>query len=273
MRAIVESRPSRVTTTSSAPRPLIVPANTSAPGVFSTGSDSPVTGAWLTWLSPAPTRPSIGIFSPGRTTTMSPTRTASTGRRSSTAPRRTSASAGARFISARIAPRARSIARVSSSCASANRKTTDAPSDHSPSAMAPATATSMSTLMSRTRARSDTSARRPVWMPPKAMAAANGTQASGATAGTNRARNPATIARPDAQTRMARKPPAVVAMRGSSCSSQARIPVRATASAMCDVVSTAASCLTRSRWLTTSASSASSPASRVSVRSRMATSS
>ena len=31
--------------TSSAPRPLIVPAKTSAPGVFSTGSDSPVTGA------------------------------------------------------------------------------------------------------------------------------------------------------------------------------------------------------------------------------------
>ena len=42
-------------------------------GALLGGSDSPVTGAWLTWLSPAATRPSSGIFSPGRTTTMSPT--------------------------------------------------------------------------------------------------------------------------------------------------------------------------------------------------------
>ena len=50
MRASVVSRRSRVTRTSSAPRPLIVPANTSSPGALSTGSDSPVTGAWLTAL-------------------------------------------------------------------------------------------------------------------------------------------------------------------------------------------------------------------------------
>ena len=69
MRASVESPRSRVTRTSSAPRPLIVPANTSSPVRFSAGSDSPVTGAWLTWLSPAATTPSSGIFSPGLTTT------------------------------------------------------------------------------------------------------------------------------------------------------------------------------------------------------------
>ena len=65
IRASVESRRSRVTATSSAPRPLIVPANTSSPAVFSIGSDSPVTGAWFTWLSPASTRPSSGTFLTG----------------------------------------------------------------------------------------------------------------------------------------------------------------------------------------------------------------
>ena len=80
---------------------------------------------------------------------MSPTATASTGDRPLVPSRRTSASAGARSISARIAPRARSMARVSSTWASANRNTTDAPSAHSPSAIAPATATIIRTWMSR----------------------------------------------------------------------------------------------------------------------------
>jgi len=43
---------------------LIVPANTSSPTSLSIGSDSPVTGAWLTALPPATTVPSSGIFSP-----------------------------------------------------------------------------------------------------------------------------------------------------------------------------------------------------------------
>ena len=60
--ASVESRLSRVTSTSSAPRPLIVPAKTSSPAVFSTGSDSPVTGAWFTWLSPARTLLAMGAY-------------------------------------------------------------------------------------------------------------------------------------------------------------------------------------------------------------------
>ena len=46
MRAIVESRPRRVTSISSDARPLIVPAKSSSPWTFSIGRDSPVTGAW-----------------------------------------------------------------------------------------------------------------------------------------------------------------------------------------------------------------------------------
>ena len=89
MRASVVSRRSRVTRTSSAPRPLIVPANTSSPGALSTGSDSPVTGAWLTALWPATTSPSSGIFSPGRMTITAPVAIASTATRRSPAASRT----------------------------------------------------------------------------------------------------------------------------------------------------------------------------------------
>ena len=45
MRASVVSRRVRVTATSSAPWPLMVPAKTSSPGPLSAGSDSPVMGA------------------------------------------------------------------------------------------------------------------------------------------------------------------------------------------------------------------------------------
>ena len=48
MRASVVSARRRVTATTSAPWPLMVPANTSSPSAFSTGIDSPVIGAWLT---------------------------------------------------------------------------------------------------------------------------------------------------------------------------------------------------------------------------------
>ena len=128
-------------------------------------------GAWLTWLWPACTRPSRGIFSPGRTMTMSPIVTASMASVRSAPSRRTSASAGARSISARIAPRARSIARDSSTCARAKRNTTDAPSAHSPSAIAPATATIIRTWMSSRPARRDVQARRAVCVPERTTAA------------------------------------------------------------------------------------------------------
>ncbi len=72
-------------------------------------------GAWLTLDAPEITSPSIGTFSPGRTTTSSPTSTRSTGTRTSRPPRSTVASAGERSISALMALRARSIEYVSRS--------------------------------------------------------------------------------------------------------------------------------------------------------------
>ena len=159
IRASVESRLRCVTRTSSAPAPLIVPAKTSAPGAFATGIDSPVMGAWFTSLAPATTAASSGTFSPGRTTTMSPTTTSSTATRTSRPSRRTSASAGASSISARIAWRARSMLKVSSHCATANRNVTVAASDHWPMAIAPTTAMSIRTLMSRANIRAADQAR------------------------------------------------------------------------------------------------------------------
>ena len=79
IRARVVSRRRRVTASSSAPWPLMVPANTGSPGALSIGSDSPVIGAWLTSDRPARTSPSSGIFSPGRTMIAVPMATRSTG--------------------------------------------------------------------------------------------------------------------------------------------------------------------------------------------------
>src|SRR5262249_7374882 len=124
IRASVESARIRSTRTSRPPRPLMVPANTSSPAAFSTGSDSPVTGAWFTWLTPPTTRPSRGTFSPGRTITTSPTLMSSTGTRrdpSGCEGSLTSASAGVRSISPRVETRPRSIARPTSRRASADK--------------------------------------------------------------------------------------------------------------------------------------------------------
>jgi hypothetical protein len=54
-------------------------ADPSSPTLLSTGSDSPVTIDSSTADAPSTISPSTGIFSPGRTTTMSPTSTSSTG--------------------------------------------------------------------------------------------------------------------------------------------------------------------------------------------------
>ena len=104
--------------------------------------------------------PSSGIFSPGRTSTCRRRHVVDRHAHARAPSRRTSASAGARSMSARIAPRARSIARASSSWASAKRNTTDAASVHSPRTIAPPTATTIRTLMSRRRRASETRARR-----------------------------------------------------------------------------------------------------------------
>ena len=170
--------------------------------------------------------PSSGIFSPGLTTIsvadphLVDAARARRCRRAEPAP-----SAGARSISARIAPRARSIARVSSSCASANRKTTEAASDHSPSATAPQTATTIRTLMSSTRARSDArrggpdECRRARRRPQTAASRARQCPASDAqqARGEQRRRTATT-------SRCARSRPRWPT-RGSSCSSHARMPV------------------------------------------------
>ena len=47
IRASVVSPVALVTSISSEPSPLIVPAKTSSPGFLSTGTDSPVIGAWF----------------------------------------------------------------------------------------------------------------------------------------------------------------------------------------------------------------------------------
>ena len=59
--------PVRVVATCRAPPVARVPANTSAPGPFSAGSDSPVIAASSTAARPETTRPSTGTRSPGRT--------------------------------------------------------------------------------------------------------------------------------------------------------------------------------------------------------------
>jgi hypothetical protein len=58
---------------------LIVAPTTRSPACLSTGSGSPVTIDWSTWLRPSSTTPSTGIFSPGRTRKRSPTWTWSSG--------------------------------------------------------------------------------------------------------------------------------------------------------------------------------------------------
>ncbi len=85
-RLIVVSAARCVTSTWIAPSPLMLPAKTSSPSLFSTSLLSPVIGAWLTLDRPAVTRPSIGARSPGLTRMMSPIRSSFTGVRFSSRP-------------------------------------------------------------------------------------------------------------------------------------------------------------------------------------------
>ena len=73
------SAPSLVTSTSIRPCWLMVAPNTRSPGALSTGCDSPVSMDSSIEVAPAPMVPSVGIFSPGSTTTTSPRRRSSTG--------------------------------------------------------------------------------------------------------------------------------------------------------------------------------------------------
>ena len=67
------SEPTRVARTSSRPPTLTVAPTTLSPGPTSTGTGSPVSIDASTADVPDTTTPSVAIFSPGRTTNMSPT--------------------------------------------------------------------------------------------------------------------------------------------------------------------------------------------------------
>ena len=67
------SAPTRVASTTREPLALTVAPMTSSPSVTSTGTGSPVTIDSSTAEWPSTTRPSVAIFSPGRTTNRIPT--------------------------------------------------------------------------------------------------------------------------------------------------------------------------------------------------------
>ena len=156
------------------------------------------------------------------------------------APLFTRASMGASAITSRMASRARSIVRTSSHCDIANNQTTVAPSAHSPMAIAPATATTISTWMSSDRRFSESQALRAGATPARTMASTKAGHDQGAPAPASCAAKPTAIAAPaSARRTVSRRDSGALA--GPSCSSQACMPVSATASTMRAAVSTAAS--------------------------------
>ncbi|MOA22470.1 hypothetical protein D3C78_1430270 [compost metagenome] len=72
MRASIVSAPVWVTRSVKLPEVFRVPPVACMPGCFSTGTGSPVSMDSSTYELPSMTSPSSGIFSPGRTSTMSP---------------------------------------------------------------------------------------------------------------------------------------------------------------------------------------------------------
>ena len=174
---------------------------------------------------------------------------------------RTSTSAGVRSMSDRTATRARSSVRASRACAKANRKTTAAPSDHSTKRDGSHHRHEHQDIDVERPGEDDRQALGTVSGRPAARASANDddvARVEGAQEPPRGDRNPSAVqkclAEPDVFSSPGRQP-----RSGSSCSSQARMPVCATASAMRDVVSFAASYRMRSRCPTTSASSDSRP--------------
>src|SRR3989344_3925606 len=98
------SAPTRVVLKRNRPVRLIVPPITALPAAFSTGMDSPVSMDSSTEELPSSTTPSVGIFSPGRTTTVSSTITDSAGTSISAPPRMTWAAGGPTARSSGPAP-------------------------------------------------------------------------------------------------------------------------------------------------------------------------
>ena len=109
------SAPTRVARKAKAPRVLSVPPTTVAPTPFSTGTGSPVIIDSSTNEEPSTTSPSTATFSPGRTSSTSPTVTSPIGISTTSAPRRTRALRGWMRIRRRMAslvlPRARASSR------------------------------------------------------------------------------------------------------------------------------------------------------------------
>ena len=108
------SSPTRVARHLRKPDWLVVAAETLSPGALSTGMLSPVKADSLTALSPSITAPSTGIFSPGRTTKISPFCTCSMGTAVSMPSRSTTAVLGANFIKPFNASVVRPLDRASS---------------------------------------------------------------------------------------------------------------------------------------------------------------
>ncbi len=151
IRARVLSSARRVTRYSSAPSPLMVPANTGSPTSFSTGRLSPVIGAWLTLERPLVTSPSSAMRSPGFTRTVASSSTCLAGSSFHSPPTSTVACSGASCSRPRMALRARSRDFASISSAMANSTLTIAASGHWPISMAPVTAMLIRALMFRLR--------------------------------------------------------------------------------------------------------------------------
>jgi hypothetical protein len=155
MRATTESFAARFTLIRRAPVPFSVPANTSSPISFATGSGSPVIEAWSTSLRPSSTSPSAPTRSPGRTSTMSPTtRSAVSISSSSPYPLSRVARSGARSSSARTESAVRRVTKASSAPEVAKMTMSRAPSKTCPIDAASRAATIMRMSTSRVFARS-----------------------------------------------------------------------------------------------------------------------
>ena len=111
--ASVVSAPTRVASTTRRPEVFSVAPVTAEPSVTSTGTDSPVSMDSSTAECPETTRPSVAIFSPGRTMNVSPTATWAIGTRTSLPPRITAASLAPMSNSSRSASEDCPFARVS----------------------------------------------------------------------------------------------------------------------------------------------------------------
>ncbi len=113
IRASRVSAPTRVASTTRRPPALTVAPVTVSPTVTSAGTDSPVSIEASTAELPSTTRPSVAIFSPGRTTKRMPTASRLTGRRTSWPPWSTATSLAPRSSRACSAAPARRLERAS----------------------------------------------------------------------------------------------------------------------------------------------------------------